>query len=92
MALIHERMYQSKDLSSIDFSDYVQNLIADITYAYGFDGSSLDITMDLNNYNLSIETVMPLGLIINELVSNSLKYAFQNKSSKKINIILEKIG
>ncbi len=90
MALIHERMYQSKDLSSIDFTDYVQNLIADITYAYGFDGSSLDITLDLNNYNLSIETVMPLGLIINELVSNSLKYAFQNKSDKKINIILEK--
>jgi PAS domain S-box-containing protein len=91
MALIHERMYQSKDLSSIDFADYVQNLIADIAYAYGFDGSSLDITMDLNNYNMSIETVMPLGLIINELVSNSLKYAFQNKSSKKINIILEKL-
>ncbi|MDP3033604.1 MAG: CHASE4 domain-containing protein [Methanobacteriaceae archaeon] len=91
MALIHEKMYQSNDLSSIDFTDYVKNLIADITYAYGFDSSSLDITMDLNNYNMSIETVMPLGLIINELVSNSLKYAFQNKSSKKINIILEKL-
>lgn len=90
MALIHERMYQSKDLSSIDFSDYVQNLIADITYAYGFDGSNLDINLDLNNYNLSIETVMPLGLIINELVSNSLKYAFKDQKDNKINIILKK--
>jgi PAS domain S-box-containing protein len=90
MALIHERMYQSKDLSSIDFSDYVQNLIADISYAYGFDGSNLDINLDLNNYNLSIETVMPLGLIINELVSNSLKYAFKDQAENKINIILKK--
>lgn len=90
MALIHERMYQSKDLSSIDFSDYVQNLIADISYAYGFDGSNLDINLDLNNYNLSIETVMPLGLIINELVSNSLKYAFKDQTENKINIILKK--
>ncbi len=90
MALIHERMYQSKDLSSIDFSDYVENLIADITYAYGFDTQMLEIKMDLDKSNLSIETVMPLGLIINELVSNSLKYAFKDVENNKISIIFKK--
>lgn len=90
MALIHERMYQSQDLSSIDFTDYVENLIADITYAYGFDSQMLEIKMDLDKSNLSIETVMPLGLIINELVSNSLKYAFKDVENNKINIIFKK--
>ncbi|MCK9151895.1 CHASE4 domain-containing protein [Methanobacterium alcaliphilum] len=92
MALIHERMYQSEDLSSIDFSDYVTNLIGDISYAYGFDDKNLEIEMDVETHNLSIETVMPLGLIINELVSNSLKYAFNGKKSNKINIIFKKEG
>jgi len=90
MALIHERMYQSEDLSSIDFSDYVANLIADISYTYGFDEKNLEIEMDVETHHLSIETVMPLGLIINELVSNSLKYAFKGKESNKINIIFKK--
>lgn len=90
MALIHERMYQSQDLSSIDFTDYVKNLIADITYAYGFDSQMLEIKMDLDKSNLSIETVMPLGLIINELVSNSLKYAFKDVENNKISIIFKK--
>ena len=90
MALIHERMYQSEDLSSIDFSDYVANLIADISYTYGFDEKNLEIEMDVETHHLSIETVMPLGLIINEMVSNSLKYAFKGKESNKINIIFKK--
>lgn len=90
MALIHERMYQSQDLSRIDFKDYVENLIADITYAYGFDSQILEIKMDLDKSNLSIETVMPLGLIINELVSNSLKYAFKDVENNKISIIFKK--
>lgn len=90
MALIHERMYQSKDLSRIDFQDYVENLIADITYAYGFDSEMLEIDLDLDSSNLSIETVMPLGLIINELVSNSLKYAFKDVKDNKISITFQK--
>lgn len=90
MALIHERMYQSNDLSRIDFPDYVENLIADITYAYGFDSKMLEINMELDKSNLSIETVMPLGLIINELVSNSLKYAFKDVENNKISIIFKK--
>lgn len=93
MALIHERMYQSKDLSKIEFSDYVQNLIDDLTYAYGFDTNGLKIQIDVGDFYLDIETVMPLGLIINELVSNSLKYAFKDfkKNTPVINIKLQRI-
>ncbi len=91
MALIHERIYQSKNLSNINFADYIQSLIDDLIYSYGFNSNELEINIDSGNFNLSIETVMPLGLIINELVSNSLKYAFkgfQEGSPKKLGISL----
>ncbi len=83
MALIHERIYQSKDLSNINFADYILSLIDDLIYSYGYDSSQLDINIDSGDFNLSIETVMPLGLIINELVSNSLKYAFKGFNADK---------
>jgi len=92
MALIHERIYQSKNLSNINFADYIQSLIDDLIYSYGFNSNQLDINIDSSDFNLSIETVMPLGLIINELVSNSLKYAFEGLKEgtpKKLGISLK---
>lgn len=87
MALIHERMYQSQDLSNIGVKDYVSSLIHDLTYSYGFDSDGQEIRVDVGDFTLSIETVMPLGLIINELVSNSLKYAFKGFNEGKTKII-----
>jgi len=91
MSLIHERIYQSKNLSDINLTSYMQSLIDDLIYSYGYDSGQLDISLNSGDFNLSIETVMPIGLIINELVSNSLKYAFvgfDDKDKKKIGINL----
>jgi len=87
MSLIHERMYQSQDLSSIDVKDYVDSLIHDLTYSYGFDSTGHEIQEDVGKFSLSMETIMPLGLIINELVSNSMKYAFKGVGKDKTKLI-----
>lgn len=94
MALIHERMYQSKDLSSIDFKEYINSLIHDLTYSYGFDSKQQEIRIDVGDFSLSIETVMPIGLIVNEVVSNSLKYAFKDFDDKPqiIGVKLQSVG
>lgn len=92
IALIHEKMYQSGDLSNIDFNSYITSLISDIVYSYGYDSDNIINEIEVGPYALNIETAIPLGLIINELVSNSLKYAFNEKSSGKIGVKLESIG
>ncbi|MBF0553014.1 MAG: PAS domain S-box protein, partial [Nitrospirae bacterium] len=77
MALIHEKLYQTRDLSKIDFRDYVHTLAENIRASYTrWDYLTIDI--DMADIFLNIETAIPCGLIINELISNSLKYAFVN--------------
>jgi PAS domain S-box-containing protein len=78
MALVHEKLYQSDSLSSIDFHGYLQNLITNLMITYGVDQTRVRITISVNELPLTINTAIPLGLIMNELVSNSLKYAFPN--------------
>lgn len=92
IALIHEKMYQSSDISSINFTGYVKSLLNDLLYSYGADSKNIKSQIDTGDFLLSIETVQPLGLIINELVSNSLKYAFKNKDEGIIAVKLEKIS
>jgi PAS domain S-box-containing protein len=92
MAMIHEMLYQSKDLSHINFYDYIRNLTSNLFHSYG---AQVSITTEINveQINLNIETAIPLGLLITELISNSLKYAFSNKDKGKITVSLtEKDG
>ena len=90
IALIHESLYQSTNISNINFRDYVEILIEDIINSYGVSTNKIKTTLELGNYNLGIETAIPLGLIINELISNSLKHAFNGYDKGEIKIILEK--
>lgn len=78
LALVHEKLYQSKDLARIDFSDYLKNLSSFIFTTYKTNIPNLRIDYDLDEVFLSVEVSVPLGLIINELLSNALKYAFTN--------------
>ena len=86
MALVHEKLYQSDNLSSIDFEGYLKNLVANLMDSYGVDRSRVKVTIAVSNLPMTINTAIPLGLIMNELVSNALKYAFPPGNRGEVSI------
>ncbi len=76
MALIHETLYRSDDLAHIDLSEYIHNLIKFLITSYNVSSGGITFKVDIADVSLSMDTAVPCGLIINELVSNSLKHAF----------------
>ncbi|MBD2079254.1 PAS domain S-box protein [Leptolyngbya sp. FACHB-17] len=76
MALIHEKLYQSEDLAKTHFSEYIHGLTNALFRSYSANARSIQLHLDVEDVRLSIDTAIPCGLIINELISNSLKYAF----------------
>ena len=91
IALVHERLYQSKDLGKIDFKEYVVKLASDLFRSFAINVSMVKLNININDIYISIDTAVPCGLIINELVSNSLKYAFpeMGTSDKDNNINID---
>ena len=92
MALIHEQLYQSEHLDRIDLPPYVQNLVGNLYQSFGCGNTAIQFNLNLDPIYLNIETAIPCGLIINELVSNSLKYAFAQSLVGEINIDFHKIN
>jgi PAS domain S-box-containing protein len=88
MALVHEKLYQSKDLSSIDFKDYLESLTQHIANTYRNPFIRLEIETDPEGVQLGIDTAVPLGLIVNELVSNTFKHAFANGQRGLVSVCL----
>jgi two-component sensor histidine kinase len=76
MALIHEKLYRSENLSKIDFKDYVEDLVSGLFESYGITESKVGLRINAENISMGIDVAIPCGLIINELISNSLKHAF----------------
>ncbi|AEG02774.1 PAS domain S-box protein [Methylomonas methanica] len=76
MAILHEKLYQSKDLARIDFNEYIRSLVNHLLYGYGTQTHKIEISMRVDDVFLDVDTAIPCGLIINELLSNALKYAF----------------
>lgn len=75
MALIHERLYRTDSMRRIDFDDYIHTLATDLFHTYRL-GPGINLTLELESVKLDVNSAIPLGLIVNELVTNSLKYAF----------------
>jgi two-component sensor histidine kinase len=76
MALIHEKLYQSSNLAKIDLQEYITTLVQELLRSYEAHKRTIAFTVKVNQLSLAIAVATPFGLIINELVSNSLKYAF----------------
>ena len=91
IALVHEILYNSTDISEINIRGYVESLIENILYTYDVDTTKIKIELDVEDHDLGIETSIPLGLIINELISNSIKHAFNNGTGT-VTLKLSKIG
>ncbi|TMM56986.1 histidine kinase [Maribacter algarum] len=93
MALIHQKLYQNDDLSVIEMQGYIESLINSVQSVYKKGGHNINITIDAEGVELDIDRAIPFGLILNELVSNSFKYAFpKNDDDGKIYIHLRKIA
>ena len=88
MSIIHEELYKSEDATSIDFAAYLRKLTADLLRSYRVGNEKVKLLLEVDSTFLGIDTAIPLGIVINELFSNSLKYAFPRGAEGEIRIVL----
>jgi len=91
MSFIHENLYQTDKFSSLDFSEYIFNLSNNLVHSYQIFDNLVEIKYNMDQVNLSLDQAIPCGLIVNELVSNALKYAFPERKKGELIIELKKI-
>ncbi|MCX9012702.1 MAG: response regulator [Candidatus Methanoperedens sp.] len=90
MSLVHEKLYHSRDLAKIDFKYYITDMVNGLFRSYGFGKDRIKLELNVEDVPLNIDSAIPCGLIINELITNSLKHAFPGGRSGEIKIVLRK--
>jgi PAS domain S-box-containing protein len=91
MALIHEELYQSVNLSQVDFPGYIRNLCENLMISYGADRDRISLDVKAEETEVIVDTAIPCGLIINELITNSLKHAFPEKRKGTISLSFKQL-
>ena len=91
IALVHETLYQSENLKNLDLQDYVSQLIKHLSNIYYRVASKVDIDLQIDPIQLDLDTSISCGLIINELVTNAFKYAFDNKSNGHLTVQMVRV-
>ena len=86
MALIHQKLYQGENLAAIEMRDYFKTIGRAVLKSFGDKAKGVELEVNMPEIELDVDTAIPIGLITNELITNSLKYAFQEKESGKISI------
>ena len=88
MALIHEKLYRSQNLDRINFSEYLQTLSHNLIQSFGDRAEDIELDTQFDPAFVNIETAIPCGLIVNELISNAIKYAFKKTETGRVEVIL----
>ena len=88
MALVHEKLYQSENLSNVQFDEYAGSLLNYLRQAYGKSVGAIGLIQELQPVTLSVEMAVPCGLILNELVTNAIKHAFRGRSTGEVRTAL----
>jgi PAS domain S-box-containing protein len=91
MAMVHEKLYRAKDLSSIDFADYLNNLAQAIFLDHQVQAGQIKLNLDIEPLKLSINIAVPLGLILNELITNTFKHAFPDGKTGNVSVSLKRL-
>lgn len=89
MALIHQNLYQEDDLTGIAVKEYLTKLSSNLFDAYNIQDDKIELNINVTDVIIDVDTMIPLGLIINELMSNILKHAFIGRQKGQIDIKLE---
>lgn len=89
MALIHQNLYQDDNLTGIDVQDYISKLCENLFQSYNIHPHRIKLIKEIEPLNLDVDTVVPVGLILNELITNSLKYGFPGEKEGAIKIIVQ---
>ncbi|MBL4706477.1 MAG: PAS domain-containing protein [Flavobacteriales bacterium] len=92
MALVHEMLYQSDDLGNINYNEYLLELVNNLMYSASGNDHSINLHIETNNIYFNLNTSIPLGLLINEIITNSLKYAFDKNESGTLSIVMHEIN
>jgi two-component sensor histidine kinase len=92
IALIHEKLYQSKDYSRVPFSEYAKTLATNIFHAAGISPTSIALNLEIEPLSLAVDKAIPCGLLLNELITNALKHAFPNARRGTVRVELRKAG
>lgn len=90
MSLIHEKLYKSADISQIDIGNYLRELVSHLLKAYNLSNAQIDFIINADNILMTIDTAIPCGLIVNELINNILKHAFPEGYTGKIELNLRR--
>ena len=89
MALIHQKLYQRDNLAAIEMKDYLSNLVRSLIDTFDADPDRIQFILDMDELELDVDSAVPLGLIVNELITNSLKYAFPDGRAGEITVSLK---
>ena len=89
MALLHEKMYRSDDLEHLDVRDHITLLIEDLVKSYSLE-NKISVAIDIDYIDIGLQTSVPLGLVINEIITNALKYAFPKEEKGTIKVVIKK--
>jgi PAS domain S-box-containing protein len=92
IALIHEQLYQAKDYSQVQFSDYVRNLAGNVFHATGTSRTAVSLELAIEQIPLSVDRAIPCGLVVNELITNALKHGFKDGRTGTIRVELRSHG
>jgi len=91
MALIHQNLYQEQDLIGVDTKDYISSLTSSLWHSYNIEEERISLKTDIQQLKLDVDIMIPMGLILNELISNALKYAFVDGRSGSVAVSLHSL-
>ncbi len=92
VSLVHEKLYRSDDLGAIDFAEYIDDLCVNLFHSFGHSASGVRLEVKVDGARLDVDSAVPCGLIVNELVSNALKHAFPDGRSGAVTVVMNTVG